>query len=305
MPDSQYFHSNGKLLLSGEYFVLDSAVALAIPTKFGQSLFVRQNSEKQISWRSLDEKNEKWFFGRFDLEHLESIESNDLEIAENLVKIFAYIKAIKPTLFEIGWDFQTRLEFPKNWGLGTSSTFIANLAKWANIDAYELLANSFGGSGYDIACAFNNQPLFFSQKSEARSITLLDWAPIFSQNIYFIYLEKKKNSREGIQSYRNKGLAPSSFIDEISDISNTLVDTNSQTTFCAAIEKHEEIISTYLGIEKVKSLYFSDFFGSIKSLGAWGGDFIMAVSEMNATETKAYFNKKGYSTILSWNEMVL
>lgn len=61
-------------------------------TKFGQSLFVRQNSEKQISWRSLDEKNEKWFFGRFDLEHLESIESNDLEIAENLVKIFAYIR---------------------------------------------------------------------------------------------------------------------------------------------------------------------------------------------------------------------
>ena len=67
MPDSQYFHSNGKLLLSGEYFVLDGAVALAIPTKFGQSLFVRQNSEKQISWRSLDEKNEKWFFCRFDL----------------------------------------------------------------------------------------------------------------------------------------------------------------------------------------------------------------------------------------------
>ena len=305
MPDSQYFHSNGKLLLSGEYFVLDGAVALAIPTKFGQSLFVRQNSEKQISWRSLDEKNEKWFFGRFDIEHLESIESNDLEIAKNLLKIFAYLKTIKPTLFEIGWDFQTRLEFPKNWGLGTSSTLIANLAKWANIDAYELLANSFGGSGYDIACAFNNQPLFFSQKSDTRSITLLDWAPIFSQNIYFVYLEKKKNSREAIQSYRNKGLAPPSLIAEISALSNTLFDTNSQTIFCAAIEKHEEIISTYLGIEKVKSLYFSDFFGSIKSLGAWGGDFVMAVSEKNEKETKAYFNKKGYSTILKWNEMVL
>ncbi|MBK8672865.1 MAG: hypothetical protein IPN93_07720 [Bacteroidetes bacterium] len=83
------------------------------------------------------------------------------------------------------------------------------------------------------------------------------------------------------------------------------MDTNSQTTFCAAIEKHEEIISTYLGIEKIKSLYFSDFFGSIKSLGAWGGDFVMAVSEKNEKETKAYFNKKGYSTILKWNEMVL
>lgn len=305
MPDSQYFHSNGKLLLSGEYFVLDGALALAVPTKFGQSLFVRPNTEKQISWSSLDEKNEKWFFGRFDILNLERIESNHLEIAENLIKIFNFLKTKKPLLFESGWDFQTRLEFPQNWGLGTSSTLIANIAKWAKVDAYELLANSFGGSGYDIACANSNQALFYQTNENTRQITLVDWKPLFSEKIYFIYLGHKKNSREGIQLYRKKGLPPPSIIEEISAISKKMVDTKSQSTFSEALDNHEEIVSNYIGLEKVKSLYFPDFLGSIKSLGAWGGDFVMAVSEMDEIQTKAYFNQKGFSTILSWNEMVL
>jgi len=41
---SQSFYGNGKLLLSAEYFVLDGAVALALPTKLGQSLHVQENS---------------------------------------------------------------------------------------------------------------------------------------------------------------------------------------------------------------------------------------------------------------------
>ena len=32
------FYSNGKLLITGEYVVLDGAKALALPTKYGQNL---------------------------------------------------------------------------------------------------------------------------------------------------------------------------------------------------------------------------------------------------------------------------
>ena len=35
------FYSHGKLLLTGEYLVLDGALALAVPCKLGQSLTVR------------------------------------------------------------------------------------------------------------------------------------------------------------------------------------------------------------------------------------------------------------------------
>ena len=38
----QNFYSNGKLLLTAEYLVLDGAKALALPTKFGQDLEVKK-----------------------------------------------------------------------------------------------------------------------------------------------------------------------------------------------------------------------------------------------------------------------
>ena len=51
------FYSNGKLLITGEYLVLDGAKALALPTKYGQYLTVefldRIRDEKKFS--SLDE----------------------------------------------------------------------------------------------------------------------------------------------------------------------------------------------------------------------------------------------------------
>ena len=46
--ETQTFYSNGKLLITGEYVVLDGAKALALPTKFGQSLVVKQGPKNQI-----------------------------------------------------------------------------------------------------------------------------------------------------------------------------------------------------------------------------------------------------------------
>jgi len=47
---------------------------------------------------------------------------------------------------------------------------------------------------------------------------------------------------------------------------------------------------------------FSDFSGSIKSLGAWGGDFVLVAHSENPT---AYFKEKGYEVIFSYHQMVL
>ena len=38
------FYSNGKLLISGEYFVLDGAKCLALPCKKGQLLKIKPNT---------------------------------------------------------------------------------------------------------------------------------------------------------------------------------------------------------------------------------------------------------------------
>ena len=56
------FYSNGKLLLTAEYLVLDGATALALPTKFGQNLIVEQiESNKTIVWKSYDIDHSIWF----------------------------------------------------------------------------------------------------------------------------------------------------------------------------------------------------------------------------------------------------
>ncbi len=55
------FYSNGKLLITGEYLVLDGAKALALPTKFGQTLTVEVAQNQEISWCSYDSDESVWF----------------------------------------------------------------------------------------------------------------------------------------------------------------------------------------------------------------------------------------------------
>lgn len=60
ITDKQTFYSNGKLLIIGEYLVLDGAVALAVPTKFGQSLTIKASENKGITWTSYDADGRVW-----------------------------------------------------------------------------------------------------------------------------------------------------------------------------------------------------------------------------------------------------
>ena len=55
------FYSHGKLLLTGEYAVLDGALALALPTQYGQSLSIRPSTEGSLLWKSLDDRNHCWY----------------------------------------------------------------------------------------------------------------------------------------------------------------------------------------------------------------------------------------------------
>ena len=47
------FYAHGKLLLTGEYAVLDGALSLALPTQYGQRMEVCALEQKRIYFRSL------------------------------------------------------------------------------------------------------------------------------------------------------------------------------------------------------------------------------------------------------------
>jgi hypothetical protein len=54
----------------------------------------------------------------------------------------------------------------------------------------------------------------------------------------------------------------------------------------------------------VKEKLFSDFKGAIKSLGAWGGDFVMVATEEDLQSVKAYFKTKDLDVVYSYNDLI-
>jgi len=305
------FYSNGKLLLTGEYLVLDGAKALALPTKFGQNLIVEKIVEPQLIWGSFTNTGECWFEAVFDLPKLRLVSAtfnSDKEgsadfIAETLLEILEEARNLNPEFLNVdgGYIVKTKLTFPRNWGLGSSSTLINSIACWAKVDAFKLLWNSFKGSGYDIACAQNNTAVFYQIKDKNPIIEQVNFNPIFKENLFFVFLNKKQDSKEGIAKFRESQKDFSVELKRISELSEAFLVAESLQDFEKLIIEHEQIISSIIKIKPVKEKLFSDYFGEIKSLGAWGGDFVMVTGNK---KTPSYFKNKGFEIVFSYSEMI-
>ncbi len=298
------FYSNGKLLITGEYAVLDGAKSLAIPTKYGQSLIVIETESKEIEWKSLDEKGSIWFEAYYNLKSMTEISSSNSQISTTLLKILVEAQGLNPYFLTdgLGFTIESKLTFPKNWGLGSSSTLINNIAQWANINPYQLLESTFGGSGYDIACAQHNRSIIYQLENRKPSVEEVNFNPDFKDQLFFIHLNKKQNSREGISQYRQLNFNTEELVNSIGDITSKMVSCHDLVTFETLMDQHETILSKTLKTPTVKKSLFDDYTGSIKSLGAWGGDFILATGDKTSM---AYFKQKGYSTIIPYSEMIL
>ena len=302
--NSETFYSNGKLLLTGEYVVLDCAIALAVPTIFGQSLKVEAIDENKIIWKSLDENNEVWFEDEFIIDDVFSKTFKfQNEISARIIQILKVAKTLNPKFLckKNGFRIVTHLTFPKDWGLGTSSTLINNIANWAKVDSYQLLEKTFGGSGYDIACAQHDLPIRYQLKSNNPEVTEVAFKPSFKDDLYFVYLNKKQNSREGIAHYKSNTSDISKEISAINKITLQFIDCQNLKAFQKLNESHEAIISRIINQKTIKELLFTDFEGSIKSLGAWGGDFVLVASEKNPSD---YFKSKGFDTIINYKNVI-
>jgi len=301
----QKFYSNGKLLITGEYVVLDGATAFALPTKFGQFLEVENTNTQTIIWKSYDADGSVWFSDTISFDTIMAKQNSGEQnaIRKKLIDILHEAYKLNPSFIDHskGYAIKTKLTFPRFWGLGTSSTLINNLADWLKINPYHLLQNSFGGSGYDIACAQNNQGILYRLDNENPIVTTLKFEPEFRKNLYFVYLNKKQNSRNAINNYINKQSRIEEVVTKITQITNRVIETTNIAEFAQLLEAHENILSNVLETSTVKEAVFPDFKGTLKSLGAWGGDFILAVS---ATDPTAYFNTKGYTTVVPYNEMI-
>jgi len=298
------YKSNGKLLLTGEYVVLDGALSLAIPTTFGQTMKVSKLDESKIIWKSFDDKNKIWLDAEFSIENKEIITAftPENDTSKRLFEILQAVKLLNPGFLNSRFEVETKLTFPQDWGLGSSSTLINNIANWAKVDAYRLLEQTFGGSGYDIACAQFNQPITYQLgNNNEKTVKEVAFNPLFKEALYFVYLNKKQNSRDGIAQYKTNVADKTDVIKKLSNITTQLISCSSLGDFNVLLNTHEQLISRIIHQVPVKEKLFSDFKGSIKSLGAWGGDFVLVTSEENPTN---YFRRKGYDTLIPYSEMI-
>ncbi len=304
--DTQTWSSNGKLLITGEYLVMEGALAMALPLKVGQTLSVRKNHNNILKWQA-NMPGGSWFTAEFDLNSFGVIITDNNILAKKLGDILVATRELSHTFLSdnVGFDVVTNLDFNPEYGFGTSSTLISNIAMWADVDPYKLLEKTFGGSGYDIACARTETPILYKKKDGVVEVRSVDFSPVFKDKLFFVYLGKKQNSADGIKAFKKNGKFTISDIVSISDITNQLVKTKDFTIFQELLEEHELILSKILDLPTAKSLLFDDFTGAVKSLGAWGGDFVLMTYNDSEQILRSYLEDKGFDIIFRYDELIL
>ena len=322
---SQVYHSHGKFLLTGEYLVLKGALALALPLKLGQSLEVKslETNKGILRWEAYRPER-KWFSATLQRDFFENFSTDSPEKTFGLIRILEAVKQLNPNAFERNdLKFTTHLDFDPEWGLGSSSTLVANLAQWANVNPYDLLKLTFGGSGYDIACATAVGPIYYQlpmsepalrqvqepkvvEPVETPTVENADFNPPFADRLFFVYQGRKQSSSKEVKAFLEK-TNPSDLqkdIEAISEISKAMPQCQTLDEFCLLMQCHERIISRCIGQTPVQKR-FPDFGGTLKSLGAWGGDFVLAATEWTENQVRDYFKKKGLEVVFGFKEIVL
>jgi mevalonate kinase len=298
------FHANGKFLLTGEYAVLAGVRALALPLRLQQHMEVTSTDTGEMHWRSYDADEELWLDLRFAMESLQK--GPTVETDQNLSKLLEMLgtaKTLNPDFnWETGYKVTTTLDFNRSWGMGTSSTIISMLAEWIGCDAYKLQFACFGGSSYDIACAKADGPIIYQNNGVQIKSDRLGFAPSIASELFFVYLNRKQNSRRSIASFNPSRLDHQirNDLDRMPELFQNAVD--DLRAFEELIEQHEKLIGSLIDVQPIREAQFQDFPGAIKSLGGWGGDFVLATG---GPENRQYFMDRGYHTILEWTDIVL
>ena len=301
----QKWYSNAKLMLTGEYMVLFGARALAMPLKFGQSLEVLEEEGNALLYFRTEVLGKPWFDAKFGTDNFEILDASNSSIACYLQELFSGARLLNPLFLKESKRLHviTKVDFDITWGLGSSSTLISNIAWWADVNPYELNSIISDGSGYDIACARSNTALYYSLISRIPLIEPVVYNPKCTRQIWFVYLGNKLATESHLIEIVDKINPMSSEIKEISAISTAFATAGSVSDMSQLMLRHELIVSKVLGKATIQSQYFTDFKGTMKSLGAWGGDFCMVVTGENELYVKEYFEQKGLRTVLSFEQL--
>lgn len=306
--DTQRFYGRGKLLITGEYVVLDGAEALAVPTQLGQWLRYREIPAMKglLIWIASNHDKTVWRQMSFDLRDFRCLEGADA-VGLKLANLLFCARKLNPHFLaeeEHSIVAETQLEFPRDWGLGSSSTLVFLVSCWAKVDAQQLLQLTFGGSGYDVAAAAENGPFIFSRQQQSIQHRPVVFRPDFQPHLYLAYLGKKQDSAQAIKHYRKTATSREEIVEEISALTNAFLTAATLHDLEKVIQEHEQFVGSLINTPPIQQTYFTDFEGKVKSLGAWGGDYILLTYSHGLPALKSYLQNKGITQVFGWNDLI-
>ena len=304
----QTFFAPGKILLAGEYTVLLGLEAHAVPVKSGQWLefFAYNTPENQaptVHFKALDEQGDIWLENTYDL---------DSEAWRNAPA--RELDAFDKVLHLVGDDFwepqtsyrlETRLEFGRDTGLGSSSTFIALMSQCFRLDPQKLQEQIFAGSGYDVAVACLGKPLSFWRNEKGAHYRSWKLPASLTQDWHVVFLGEKVNSRKSASAILQKLqeiLAEPFYKQQFERVLNIVRDAETTASLEAALEMYQLLLAQLLEMETpYKQLQLKPVKqGLCKWLGAWGGDMLLV--NQTFLDTVPDFNKTYHC--VPWNEIV-
>ncbi len=268
---------------------------------------IKPTRKSDLHWKSYDSDNNEWFTAQISLYDFSAVKTSDEEKAKYLKKLLKGAVRLNSEFLSKwnGFDVKTTLEFNKDWGLGSSSTLTALVAQWADVNPLLLHFKISEGSGCDVACAGADLPIQYQVVDDTINYTEIDFDPPFKKNLFFVYLNNKQSSPKAVEYYHKNVSKRATLVKKQTQITESMISCTSFSSFKNLVLKHEALVAEHLKLKPIQQEKFSDFDGAIKSLGAWGGDFILACSDAGQKSVTDYFKAKGLETVIPYEEMIL
>ncbi|HEC42226.1 MAG TPA: GHMP kinase [Bacteroides sp.] len=299
------YYSNGKLLITGEYLVLQGAKSLSLPTRAGQFLYVYKAAGGGLLHWTAKVLGAPWFQCTLDIGSWTVQDTDNEKLTVNLINLLKAASDLKGnTNWLEGISAVSEIGFDIDWGLGSSSSLISNIAWWAEVDPFKLFRLTSSGSGYDVASARSEGPILYSTGIPAPVITEVNFHPDFTDHLAFVYLGRKQDSSVSVKNFLNNALVRDKDLDRITEISEAVVVAGRLEDYTQLLLEHEQILGKILDRPPVKDVLFRDYPGMVKSLGAWGGDFVHVSFESGQESAMGYFREKGLEIFIPYDEMI-
>jgi mevalonate kinase len=317
--DSGSFFSRGKLLITGEYAIMHGASGLALPVTLGQDLnWVGMGGSDSLEWTTRV-NGRKLFNAVFKGSNYFPVTSGDRKMAVFLRKIL--LRAAKMAVNGPMYGrITSELDFDMKWGLGSSSSLISNIAYLFDLNPFTLHSEVSTGSGYDIACSRSDTPILYRlshhfESSYGKPVSgntdfympvyrNLEFHPPFRKNLYFAWTGKKQDSAGSVKKFLSRYRPDFPALEEISRITSEIIITDNLQEFNRLLAGHDRIISGLLDQTPVNDSMFKEIPGYVKSLGAWGGDFIMISWEGEYAELLQMLKPKGVDIVFPYERLI-